>query len=350
MSQDIPMVLSVATFAPRWRARRGFTMVELLVVIAIIGLLISLLLPAVQSARESSRRTHCQNNLHQLALAAQSFADVKGRLPPGSDAKPNPANPDHPHTFFRWSVLAHLTPYIEQAAAHDLLNMKVPLYVDSKVSVENVNAVNQVLPMFLCPSDIGRPVAYGFAPTNYAACGGSGKDGGTPFDTDGAFFVNSEVRFGQIPDGLSNTVAFSESTLGTGRESFSMASEANRQTDYAFVFLAPLTEAACKNPFFWNVTNRRGFAWVNGEYRCATYNHYLPPNSPQHDCISNRTNTNDLTLKYSVYGWRAARSKHPGGVNVAMIDGSTRFIQEGIEPLIWRGISTRKGDEPLPEF
>jgi prepilin-type N-terminal cleavage/methylation domain-containing protein/prepilin-type processing-associated H-X9-DG protein len=332
------------------RHRSGFTLVELLVVIAVIGILIALLLPAVQAARESSRRTHCQNNLHQIALAAQNFADTKGRLPPGSEAKADPDDASIPHTFYRWSVLAHLAPFLEQNAAHDLLDLSVPLYVDSKVSVENTEAVKQIIPTFLCPSDIGRAVAFAFAPTNYAACGGTGHDGGTPFDTDGSFYVNSAIRLAQIPDGLSNTIAFSESTLGTGRESFSLASEANRQTDYAFVFAAPLNESACQTPFLWNVTNRRGFAWVNGEYRCATYNHYRTPNPPQHDCIANRTDTRDPVFRYSVYGWRAARSRHPGGVNVTMVDASTRFVPDGIDPRIWRALATRRGEEPVAEF
>src|SRR6187455_2369779 len=93
----------------------GFTLVELLVVIAIIGVLVALLLPAVQMARESARRSQCLNNLRQLGLAVHNFESSHKLLPVGSESKPVPNAPTFPHNFYRWSVLAHLTPYLEQS-------------------------------------------------------------------------------------------------------------------------------------------------------------------------------------------------------------------------------------------
>ncbi len=94
--------------------RRGFTLVELLVVIAIIGVLVAILLPAIQSARESARRTACTNNLRQLGVAAQNFYASMNAFPVGSESKAYPEQPANQWTFYRWSALAHLTPFLEE--------------------------------------------------------------------------------------------------------------------------------------------------------------------------------------------------------------------------------------------
>src|SRR5438874_4789066 len=113
----------------------------------------------------------------------------------------------------------------------------------------------------------------------------------------------------------------SESLLGEGPESMNDPKLVRTQTAYAFTFSTPLTESACGAATQWNVSNRRGFAWVNGEYRCALYNHYWRPNSASIDCIAARM-VGDITVRYAGYGWRAARSNHPGGVNAVYADGS----------------------------
>ena len=113
--------------------RNAITLVELLVVIAIIAALVALLLPAIQRARESARRTSCANNLRQLGLATHNFESAKRHLPTGADSKryEAAANPDgFPHTFYRWSTLAHLTPYLENSQYHDLIDFSLPLYAD----------------------------------------------------------------------------------------------------------------------------------------------------------------------------------------------------------------------------
>jgi prepilin-type N-terminal cleavage/methylation domain-containing protein len=112
----------------RPRASAGFTLLELLVVIAIIGLLVAILMPAVQAARESARRSQCSNNLRQLALALNHYESARQAYPSGSVSRAYPEQRTTPHTFYRWSVLAQLTPYLEQSAAYNALDLTVPLY------------------------------------------------------------------------------------------------------------------------------------------------------------------------------------------------------------------------------
>ena len=328
------------------RYRRGFSLVEILVVIAVIGTLLAMLLPAIQMAREASRRMACQNNLKQLGIALHNYANVNQCFPPGSESRMYAAAPSTPYSFYRWSALAHLLPYLEQASAYKALNLKIPLYgANLQVTPANRPAVTQIISLFLCPSDQQKAVSAGFGPTNYATCTGSGMEGGTPFATDGIFYVNSATRFQEITDGLSNTMALSESTLGYGSAPLYNSSAVKYRTDYAFINAVPLTETACQNPKIWNFTDLRGFSWANGEYRCTLYNHYWTPNSEHIDCISALV-VGDVSVRYSAYGWRSARSKHPGGVNVLMADGSGEFCNEYIEPSPWQAMSTRAGSEP----
>jgi len=328
----------------------GFTLVELLVVIAIIGVLIALLLPAIQSAREGGRRLSCANNLKQLGDALHNFESARKCLPTGADAKQWEAAPTLAYTFYRWSTFAHLTPYLEQTTAHNSLDLSVPLYTNiaAVVAAQNRAGVALVIPLFLCPTDDRAAVAAGFGPLNYTACAGDGSDGGSPFQTKVLFYVNSQTRMRDITDGTSKTIAMSESSLGTGNESFSSAlDKVDKQTVYAYVFGTPLTDDACNSAFNFNWTNRRGFAWVNGEYRCGLFNNYLTPNSARIDCMATVLNTSDPAQLFAAYGWRAARSRHSRGVNILMADGSTHFASDGVNSTIWQGLSTRSGRESV---
>lgn len=340
--------------------RRGFTLVELLVVIAIIGALVALLLPAVQNAREAARRTQCLNRVKQLGLAMQNYASAHKELPPAAVAKEYPDDPKHPHSFYRWSALAHLLPYMENQQVHDLLDLSLPLYMPGggyPISERNKPGIAIVLSEMLCPSDHQQGVKEGMGPTNYAVCSGSGAGGGTPFDTDGMFYVNSKTRYARITDGASNTVALSESLLGedTARDNGAFGTT-NPQRNYKFLlsfFGSPdLTDAKCEgsqnfNSSDGNGNDPRGFAWASGEYRSATYNHYYAPNSANYDCIASVTTdpSPTPTRLYSAYGWRAARSNHPGGVHILLADGSARLVEEGIDLVAWRAMGTRNGEE-----
>jgi prepilin-type N-terminal cleavage/methylation domain-containing protein/prepilin-type processing-associated H-X9-DG protein len=318
----------------------GFTLVELLIVIAIIGVLVSLLLPAVQASRAAASRSSCANNLRQVGLAAQNHVAARGYFPSGSVAKEFAAQPFTAWTFYRWSALAELTPYLENTAAYNSLNLAVPLYgANFQVRPENVAAVKIFVSEFLCPSDIQRPVSEDFGPTNYAMCAGSGAGGGTPRDTDGVFFINSQTTPAKITDGLSKTALVSESTLGQPQPTSHDA-----RTDYKFVFGAPLSDTVCAQTAQWNQSDPRGFAWVNGEFRCGLYNHYMTPNSATFDCMGVQLG-GTVKVAFTPYGWRTARSNHPGGVNVALADGSLRFVGDEVDAATWTALSTIAGGE-----
>jgi prepilin-type N-terminal cleavage/methylation domain-containing protein/prepilin-type processing-associated H-X9-DG protein len=338
---------------PTTRAR-GFTLVELLVVIAIIGVLVAILLPAIQAARESARRTSCTNNLKQLGIAANNFHDARGGFPVGSESREYSADASNAWSLYRWSALAHLMPYYEESSMFNQLDLSVPLYAGAlgSISTQNASAVASMVPLFLCPSDEAKIVSPGFGPTNYTACAGSGLPGGSQLDTDGVFYVNSHTRISQIGDGTSHTALFSESLLGTTK--FSPIPKDYR-VDYKYAappfnpFAAPymtLTDTACASAVQWNVSDGRGFSWANGEYRCALYNHYYLPNQAIPDCMAAITGGPAKT-KYLGFGWRAARSQHPGGVNMLLADGSVQFIFDGIDPTVWHAMSTRNGNETI---
>ena len=325
--------------------RRGVSLVELLVVIAIAGSLLAILVPAVQSARDSSRRTACINNLRQVGLANQNFESAKGHFPSGAISKEFSVAPWTPHNYYRWSALTQLLPFLENSKAHQAIDLDVPLYgVDFQVLAENRDAVAVRIPEFLCPADQMELVNPRFGPTNYAACAGAGNGGGTPFRGDGIFFINSALRIPQIQDGLSQTVAFSESILGRTPPRNTPRADADPRFVYGFARAAPLTEASCEATALWNFTQPRGFSWANGEYRSALYNHYWPPNSSRFDCIS-AVISGDVSEVHAAFGWRTARSWHANGVNAAYADGSARFLSNDTDLVTWRAIASRSGGE-----
>jgi type II secretory pathway pseudopilin PulG len=331
--------------------------VELLVVIAIIGVLVALLLPALQSAREAARRTQCLNNQKQLGVALHNYVSAANHFPPGLVAKTFPGEPTHPQTFYRWSSLAHLLPYMENQAVRDLLDLSLPLYMPGAgypIADRNKRGVATVLPEFLCTSDLGQPVKSEWGPTNYVACAGSGAGGGTPFETDGIFYVNSTTTFAKLSDGSSHTIAMSESLLGedTQMDSSSAFAGVTPERNYRFTLgfsaVPDLTDARCNasknyNSTMGNGNDPRGFAWCSGEYRCASYNHYYTPNAANFDCITSVTVDATIPPKklYSAYGWRTARSSHPGGVNTLRADGGAEFTTNEVDLPLWRSLSTR---------
>ncbi len=329
------------------RPLHGFTLVEMLVVITIIGILVALLLPAVQQAREAARRMSCKNNLKQIGLAMHNFHDSHGQFPCGWPRKVCPDFPNIRSTLYRWSPLALITPYMEQYAVYRALDLNMPLYGhDGNYDIHgygvhpgNVEPVAQMIKSFLCPSDQERVVEAGYGPTNYKWCRGSGRSGGKNQDADGVFTLEPKIRFGDILDGTSNTAMFSESTLGPGGDpdTLTLENAADVIVSASALGSGPLSETHCST-LGTATTMTRGGRWVDSWVSRTSYDHWLRPNSKISDCGRRG------------HVWYAARSRHPGGANLLLCDGSVRFINDDIDVQTWHGLGSRNGLEMLGDF
>ena len=315
------------------RRTRGFTLIELLVVIAIIAVLIALLLPAVQQAREAARRTQCKNNLKQIGLAIHNYESSLQVFPPGRLGFP-----------MVFSVQAHILPYLESAGLYNLLDFNTaPNFgTPSTPMKQNEIAARTKIAAYLCPSDFGQVPGSDFGPTNYVASAGSGTGIANSINTgDGVMFSRSSVRFRDVTDGMSSTACFAEQTLGVGGNPSSAGSNPTKSDGEVLelVGATPTTDAACV-PGGGTWSGLRGAKWLNGHYGDTIYNHYYGPNSSTPDCGNKSHN----------YGLTSARSRHEGGVQILLCDGSARFISENIDLSIWRALGTRAGNEVVGEF
>ncbi len=322
--------------------RRGFTLIELLVVIAIIAILVALLLPAVQQAREAARRTSCKNNLKQLGLALHNYESSHRVFPPGSLGFP-----------YVWSAHAQLLPYVEQGSLQGNLNFDVPplnaFNVGGFDAVEvnkNDLAAQVRLPLMLCPSDKDAVPGSNYGGISYPACAGSGVNGSSAADdgsisnADGIIFSFSKMGFRDVVDGTSNTVAFGEQLIGDGQNS-----APNGQDFRHRVVELPTgtqtTPAACAVGSAPAWSGQRGAKWINGHLADTMYNHWYGPNSKEFpDCQNGLHN----------FALVSARSAHTGGVQIALVDGSVRFVSDSIDLAIWRSLATRQGGEVIGEF
>ena len=338
--------------------RRGFTLIELLVVIAIIAVLIGLLLPAVQAAREAARRSQCVNNLKQLGLAMHNYESTVGSLPWGQGTL-NPAWND-------WSAFSLLLNQYEQGNMYNAINFNSGLI--NPVRLENRTVQRSTIGLLQCPSDPDRltnadghcnyavnagniPAAFLNVRTYPAFNGVFGQlgrtnatCGGGPCASDGV------VQFRDITDGLSNTAAFSEKVKGIG--TLSNAFDGMKPTSAIAVMpnqttpndLSPqITYDICRtldpgNPVTPRMTDRaQGSYWYLGQPSVARYNHVMPPNT--WGCRYNGDN--------DAGGALTASSRHPGVVNMAMCDGSVRAVKSTIGLPIWWAVGSRNGGEVI---
>ncbi len=334
--------------------RSGFTLVELLVVIAIIGILIALLLPAVQAAREAARRTQCLNNIKQVALAMHNYEDSVKRLPwgEGKGDITDPLNVTRRGCCWgTWQTL--ILPYLEQQAmfegylnldGNDATGMAITgtairLRYGDPPNVQNVTSRRLV--SLTCPSDTPNisgaitttinGVVYAITSHNYVANYGNTDNYSEDITTSGGWPITA--KFGGVPfgykhlfwnrltdilDGTSNTLMVSETVQGIGDD-------------------------------------LRGFSWWAPG---AQFTSVFPPNTSNQDIVTqncplrNDRPRENLPCRDNGGRWNilAARSRHQGGVNAAMCDGSVRFIQQNLSINTWRAISTSKGGETLTVF
>lgn len=305
------------------RGKAAFTLVELLVVIAIIGVLVGLLLPAVQSAREAARRMQCMNNLHQLGIALHNYESALQVFPPG-------------RTATGFSAHSMLLPYMEQENVSRMIDFRF-----AYSHVNNAAAAATPISSFLCPSDTTTNIPAGLAGTSYRMNQGSGILWGVsptnPADPNfgmanpsGVFYLNSKIRFADIVDGTSQTAAMSEH--GVGDFSNAIASETDTfwpQTNPANADEAMRDCNAINiNDLQYQRFSNVGAPWTYGYHSTTLYFHVMPPNGRSCMFPPGRIAT-------------SAQSNHPSGVNLLLCDASTRTVSESIDLQVWRAYGTR---------
>ena len=332
-------------------SRQGFTLVELLVVIAIIGVLIALLLPAVQAAREAARRTQCANNLKQLSLATHNYHDTLKGFPINLGWQ---LAPDRNATFTD-KVL--LLPYIELSNVYDQVIYQAQPY-DSAGWGGNLNAPSQsiTIPGFICPSaytDTGR----GFTLNTYASCIGTtpstlvgqSVDG---YKLDGYASVsnnrpwdsgfNSPTRtFGKLRDGSSNTLQFSENLPDPGGDRDPRANvrdwvSCNNPDECRTVCLNQ------SNPLDPGRQGLKGTSWAASW--SAFGNSFTTTMLPNEPSCHQRSGQTDWFMGNHIY---AAASGHPAGVNSSLCDGSVTFFANEISIEVWRALGTINNGETI---
>ena len=336
--------------------RRGFTLIELLVVLAVIGVLIALLLPAVQAAREAARRIQCTNNLKQIGLAVQGYHDAVGTLPLGCAIGRDAANQP---LFQGWGVTARILPYLEGQAKFNACNFDLP-----NETPANSTAIGLGTATYLCPSDpkaaqifdddglLRNNTNYGFNRGDWYVWGGAAQ---APAPSS-PFRANEAVRLAAMTDGLSGTV---------------LAAEVKTHTPYflncAGLLFAPLGArpmpganadpttvaqyAGCVGPLAEVRPDSGHSEWEDGNTSQAGFTTAWTPNraTPGRsggavfadvDLIAIREENGGPT-----FAAVTARSYHPGGVNALLGDGSVRFVKSSVAGATWRALGTIAGGE-----
>jgi prepilin-type N-terminal cleavage/methylation domain-containing protein len=380
--------------APR---ERGFTLVELLVVIAIIGVLVALLLPAIQAAREAARRSQCTNNIKQMALAVSNYESARQTFPPGrlSPDWINEGTVSWSHTNHNgvsqtansktgfYSVHVRILPYMEQNNVYQLINFDVAqskqmLRGDAIFNV-NYNAYNNAQSLFICPSDpnTGRVVSENNYRVNF---GGSTPGAGTRTRNDqskldprestdlwhcggnGAFTI-SETEDGlgtrAFTDGLSNTALVSERLKGSGNsesqlmtnwdmitsparpDSSAVRTSVQELFEQCEAYTPQVSQFNFSGAGRWLDGSEFSNGWPFAGYDSTQYNHVAPPNWKVPDCGMTSA-ISDTPGEHMIV---APRSGHPGVVILAYCDGHTTNVAEDIDLAVWRAMGSRNGEE-----
>jgi Tfp pilus assembly protein PilE len=288
----------------RRQLRPAFTLFQLLIVIAILAILLGLLLPAVQKVREAAARTQSMNNLKQMMLSVHNYHDTNGTFPPGVDDK-------------NFSATSKLLPYIEQQNAYMLIDFKKD--IDDKA---NANARQLQFKVLLSPQDPLPSVKGNWGATNYLF-------------NDQVFFLNSKLKFTEITDGTSNTIAIGETLKGDGK---TKATDVRRQHVLLKKEDLKGTGADTGVKYFKdnkNIAGDRCASWMDGRFLQGTFNSRLRPNDERPDVSCG-----------GVSGVSALRSFEKY-VLVGICDGSVRTVSTGISHATWKAAMTPSGGEVL---
>jgi len=341
------------------RRNQGFTLVELLVVIAIIGVMVGLLLPAVQAAREAARRMQCSNNMKQIGLAIHNYESSTQSIAPLRNRNDMLQGVDAWNTqTISWR--ARLLPYLEQQAVHDQINYALPEFWSTarRPNTTFDIAAPTVISTFRCPTDpgtgnvpwtapdgtrqTGTAGSIDYATANYFAC--IGPDSVLREDTSLGFWLvqrtfsatrpGSINKFRNVIDGLSNTVVVGEGIIGHPLQSIDSTlptvNSYEGQTPVPGNLAAGSNNNGCPTTgsAYLNTLRNRGQSWLRGyEGADMTFTTLMAPNSNLWDCA--------MTSNRSMH---ASRSLHPGGVQVTMGDGSVKFVTDSIDFLTWRAV------------
>ncbi len=343
------------------RMRRGFTLIELLVVIAIIAVLIALLLPAVQAAREAARRAQCVNNLKQIGLAIHNYESSNGCFPYGAETEMPSTGPSYPD----FGPIVAMLPFLEQQALFNSCNFNNGTGCNFTTRTDpcgNTTVHTTQIKAILCPSDLDRlsttvnngAAGAAFAHVNYCFNAGADSYGNwNPSMWSGPFITayngnkggQAPVTAASIADGLSNTAGASERVKGIGATNNGTIDSLNpTATSFAVgatIYATPNTPlnqyTICSQVQKAAATVNNGDAaggyWTDGNPAEELYNHIMPPNTWGCDVKTNYNN------RYGVIG--TAASRHPGSVNVLMMDGSTRGVKSSVSTTVWWAIGTK---------
>jgi len=336
---------------------RAFTLIELLVVIAIIGLLMALLLPAIQRVREAANRIRCQNNIRQLAIAVHNYESHYGVLPPSMLA---PVGATFGTNNGSWSVHGRILDFIEQGNAGVKVNLEVGW--DQQL---NTGVPQTRIPVFLCPSERNDtvrtrmvngvpqpyvyPLNYGFNFGTWLVWNPQTGEGG-----DGVFFPNAQLALNHIFDGTSNTLMLAEVKAFTPYARNMNSDPCSTVPTTAGEVATLVLTAPDKRMGADRNSNTGHTEWPDGRVHHSGFTTLLPPNTDVvvnyngitfHDCDFNSRQEGSHTLIRTCAAV-TARSYHIGGVvNVGMMDGSVRVVRSTIDLSTWRALGTRAGGE-----